>query len=166
MGQWLVVAIACGIRGFCVRPAVPRDGPGHICHGLGPEARGWPASGRGASCSVPSSVTGGYTGRVGRAAQRRPFRGRRPNAGTGLELQIIAAVVVGGVAITGGRGTLLGSLIGVLLLGSIGPALVFLGTSLPAGLDWLGKPQWEKAIQGLIILLAVSSDAFNKERRG
>jgi rhamnose transport system permease protein len=60
---------------------------------------------------------------------------------------------------------LAGSLIGVALLGSIGPALVFLGTNLPAGLDWLGKPQWEKAIQGLIILLAVTSDAFYREGR-
>jgi rhamnose transport system permease protein len=89
-----------------------------------------------------------------------------PNAGQGLELQVIAAVVVGGVSVSGGRGTLIGSLIGVALLGSIGPALVFLGASLPAGLEWLGKPQWEKAIQGLIILLAVASDAFYRERRG
>ena len=87
-----------------------------------------------------------------------------PNAGQGLELQVIAAVVVGGVSVSGGRGTLIGSLIGVALLGSIGPALVFLGASLPAGLEWLGKPQWEKAIQGLIILLAVASDAFYRER--
>jgi rhamnose transport system permease protein len=85
-----------------------------------------------------------------------------PNAGTGLELQVIAAVVVGGVAVSGGRGTLAGSLIGVALLGSIGPALVFLGPNLPPALEWFGKPQWEKAIQGLIILLAVASDAFNK----
>jgi rhamnose transport system permease protein len=88
-----------------------------------------------------------------------------PNAGSGLELQVIAAVVVGGVAISGGRGTLAGSLIGVALLGSIGPALIFLGASLPAGLDWLGKPQWEKAIQGLIILLAVAADALYREGR-
>ncbi len=78
-----------------------------------------------------------------------------PNAGTGLELQVIAAVVVGGAAISGGRGTLVGTLIGVALLGSIGPALVFLGT----------QPQWEKAIQGLIILLAVASDALDREGR-
>lgn len=77
-----------------------------------------------------------------------------PNSGTGLELQVIAAVVVGGVAISGGRGTLAGTLIGVALLGSIGPALFFLGT----------KPQWEKAIQGLIILLAVASDSLYREK--
>ncbi len=78
-----------------------------------------------------------------------------PNAGNGLELQVIAAAVVGGTAISGGRGTMLGTLLGVALLGSVGPALVFLGT----------QPQWEKAIQGLIILLAVASDALYREGR-
>jgi rhamnose transport system permease protein len=78
-----------------------------------------------------------------------------PNAGAGLELQAIAAVVVGGTAISGGRGTLIGSLFGVLLLASIGPALVFLGI----------QPQWEKAIQGSIILLAVATDAFERGGR-
>jgi rhamnose transport system permease protein len=76
-----------------------------------------------------------------------------PNAGAGVELQAIAAVVVGGVAISGGRGTLLGSLIGVALLGTIGPALVFLKT----------QPQWEKAAQGLIILAAVASDGLGRK---
>jgi rhamnose transport system permease protein len=88
-----------------------------------------------------------------------------PNAGTGLELHVIAAVVVGGTAIAGGRGTLVGTLIGVALLGTIGPALVFLGVSLPEWLAWLGKPQWEKAIQGLVILLAVAADSLYREGR-
>jgi rhamnose transport system permease protein len=68
---------------------------------------------------------------------------------------VIAAVVVGGTAVSGGRGTLLGTLAGVALLGTIGPALVFLGT----------EPQWEKAIQGLILLLAVASDALERRPR-
>jgi rhamnose transport system permease protein len=78
-----------------------------------------------------------------------------PNAGAGRELQVIAAVVVGGTAISGGRGTLVGTLIGVALLGTIGPALVFLGA----------QPQWEKAFQGAIILAAVASDALNRRPR-
>jgi len=65
-----------------------------------------------------------------------------------LELKAIAAVVVGGTAITGGRGSILGTLIGVALLGTIGTALVFMGIN----------PFWEKAIQGAIILAAVVSD--------
>jgi rhamnose transport system permease protein len=72
------------------------------------------------------------------------------NAGTGLELRAIAAVVVGGVSINGGRGTLIGTLIGVALLGVIGAALTFLGVN----------PFWEKAIQGAIILTAIASDAI------
>lgn len=81
------------------------------------------------------------------------FASADPNAGNGLELPVIAAVVVGGVSISGGRGTVFGTLIGVALLGTIGPALVFLGA--PA--------QWEKAVQGLIILLAVASDALPRK---
>jgi rhamnose transport system ATP-binding protein len=76
-----------------------------------------------------------------------------PNAGTGLELKVIAAVVVGGTAVTGGRGTLIGTLIGVALLATIGPALVFLGAT----------PQWERAIQGAIILAAVASDGLRRK---
>ena len=73
-----------------------------------------------------------------------------PKTGTGLELQAIAAAVLGGVAISGGRGNLWGVLPGVLLLACIAPALVFLHA----------QPQWEKAIQGCIILLAVAADGW------
>jgi ribose/xylose/arabinose/galactoside ABC-type transport system permease subunit len=71
------------------------------------------------------------------------------NAGLGLEMKVIAAVVVGGAAIRGGRGTIAGTLLGVVLLGLIGPALTFLGVS----------AYWERAIQGAIILTAVALDA-------
>jgi len=71
------------------------------------------------------------------------------NSGVGVELKAIAAVVVGGAAISGGRGTLAGTLIGVALLGTIGTALTFVGIN----------PFWEKAIQGAIILAALVSDA-------
>lgn len=77
------------------------------------------------------------------------------NAGMGFELQVIAAVVVGGTAISGGRGTLAGTLVGVLLLGTIGTALTFLQVS----------AYWEKAVQGSIILAAVAADALEIRRR-
>jgi rhamnose transport system permease protein len=70
------------------------------------------------------------------------------NSGIGLELKAIAAVVVGGAAISGGRGTMIGTLLGVALLGTIGTALTFAGVN----------PFWEKAIQGAIILAALVSD--------
>ncbi|HEY0944112.1 MAG TPA: ABC transporter permease [Opitutaceae bacterium] len=76
------------------------------------------------------------------------------NAGLGFELKVIAAVVVGGTAITGGRGSLVGTLLGVVLLGTIGTVLTFLHVN----------PAWEKAVQGAIILAAVVSDtARSKE---
>lgn len=78
-----------------------------------------------------------------------------PNGGRGLELEAIAAAVVGGVAVSGGRGRIWGVLLGLLLLACIGPALTYAGV----------KPYWEKAIQGAIILLAVVAERFGKERR-
>ena len=78
------------------------------------------------------------------------FSELQSGAGTGLELKAIAAVVVGGTSVRGGRGTLLGTLAGVLLLGVVGPALTFAGVN----------AYWEKAIQGAIILAAVAADRF------
>ena len=72
------------------------------------------------------------------------------NAGAGLEIKVLASVVVGGTLITGGRGTLAGTLAGVALLGVLGTALTFLGIN----------PFWEKAAQGGIILLASAADAL------
>jgi rhamnose transport system permease protein len=76
------------------------------------------------------------------------------NAGIGLEMKVIAAVVVGGAAIRGGSGTVAGTLLGVVLLAAIGPALVFLGIS----------AYWERALQGAIILVAVAADAWRARR--
>jgi rhamnose transport system permease protein len=77
------------------------------------------------------------------------------NSGLGLEMKVIASVVVGGAAITGGRATFAGTVLGVVLLGAIGPALTFLGVS----------AYWERAIQGAIILAAVGADAWHARRR-
>jgi rhamnose transport system permease protein len=76
------------------------------------------------------------------------------NAGLGLEMKVIAAVVVGGAAITGGSGTVLGTVLGVILLGSVGTALTFLGVS----------AYWEQAIQGAIILAAVAINVSGRRR--
>ena len=60
-------------------------------------------------------------------------------------MKVIAAAVVGGAAVRGGRGTVAGTLLGVVLLGAVGPALTFLGVN----------AYWERAIQGAIVLAAV-----------
>ena len=78
----------------------------------------------------------------------------QPNAGDGLELKAIAAAVVGGVAISGGRGTLWGVLLGMLLLANVNPALTHFHL----------EPYWEKAIQGLVILLAVVADGLRSRK--
>jgi rhamnose transport system permease protein len=69
-------------------------------------------------------------------------------AGTGFELQVIAAVVVGGVAIFGGSGTVVGAALGALLLSTIGSALVVL--KVPAF--------WLQAIAGALLLGAIALD--------
>jgi rhamnose transport system permease protein len=78
--------------------------------------------------------------------------------GTGVELKVIAAVVIGGTAISGGRGSFIGSLLGVLLLGTIGSMLLFLASNHP------GATYWERAVQGIIILAAVATDALERKR--
>jgi rhamnose transport system permease protein len=78
----------------------------------------------------------------------------QPNCGDGLDLKTIAAVVVGGVAISGGRGTMWGVLLGMLLLANVNPALT----------HFHQPPYWEKAIQGLVILLAVVADGLRSRK--
>jgi rhamnose transport system permease protein len=93
------------------------------------------------------AIMGGLTG-IAALLNASRFSSIPGNSGTGLELKAIAAVVVGGTAISGGRGTLVGTLVGVALLGTIGTALTFAGIN----------PFWEKAIQGAIILAALVSE--------
>lgn len=71
-------------------------------------------------------------------------------AGQGLELQSVAAVVVGGVNTFGGSGSVVGALLGAFLIDLLGQGLI----------RWLGISEfWRDAILGLLILLAVASDA-------
>jgi rhamnose transport system permease protein len=72
------------------------------------------------------------------------------NAGIGLEMKVIAAVVVGGASVAGGSGSAIGTVLGVVLLAAIGPALTFLDVS----------AYWDRAIQGGIILAAVAADGL------
>ena len=69
----------------------------------------------------------------------------QPNAGVGFELDAIAAVVLGGTAIAGGRGLVLGTLIGAVLLGILNNGLNLMGIN----------PYLQDVIKGFIILLAI-----------
>jgi ribose transport system permease protein len=67
------------------------------------------------------------------------------NAGNGMELQVIAAIIIGGVGLYGGRGDILGSLVGVLILGMIASGLILLGVD----------EYWDGVALGAMILIAV-----------
>jgi rhamnose transport system permease protein len=75
-------------------------------------------------------------------------------AASGIELQVVAAAVVGSVAITGGVGTVLGATLGALLLGVIASALVILRVS----------SFWQLAIQGGLIIGAIALDTLLARR--
>jgi rhamnose transport system permease protein len=75
-------------------------------------------------------------------------------AGRGLELSVVAAVVVGGVNIFGGSGTVTGAMLGAVLIGTLEQSLFRLGIS----------EFWLNAVLGLLILLAVASDAIILQR--
>lgn len=72
----------------------------------------------------------------------------QPNAGLGYELDAIAAVVIGGTSLSGGRGTILGSVIGCLIIGVLNNGLFLLDVS----------PFWQQVIKGFVILIAVIID--------
>ncbi len=72
----------------------------------------------------------------------------QPNAGLGYELDSIAAVVIGGTSLSGGRGTILGSVIGCLIIGVLNNGLFLLDVS----------PFWQQVVKGVVILIAVVID--------
>ncbi|SDS00482.1 putative multiple sugar transport system permease protein [Friedmanniella luteola] len=77
-----------------------------------------------------------------------------PGAGTGFELDAIAAVFIGGAAVTGGIGTVTGAMIGGLIMGVLNNGMSLLG---------LGS-EVQSFIKGFVLLLAVAFDIFNKRR--
>ncbi len=148
LGQWLIVAIALAVL-VSFSWILRNLGAGRAVYAVGSDAEAARLAG-----IEPSRVIFGVFvlmgALVGLAALLNAvrFSAVPSNSGLGLELKAIAAVVVGGTAITGGRGTLSGTMIGAALLGTIGTALTFAGIN----------PFWEKAIQGAIILAALASD--------
>ena len=77
-----------------------------------------------------------------------------PDLGRGYELDVIAAVILGGTALSGGRGTIYGVVLGALLMALLSNAFVLLGIS----------AHWQVVTKGLVIILAVGIDGFRRGR--
>ena len=74
--------------------------------------------------------------------------------GQGLELDVIAAVIIGGTTLAGGEGTILGTIIGVLIMGVLRNGLILLGVS----------PFWQILMIGVVIIGAVAIDMWTKKQ--
>ncbi len=99
------------------------------------------------------AICGMLTGLAGMIETSRLMTGQ-PTSGVSYELQVIAAVVIGGGSLSGGEGSVVGTLIGALIMGL-----------LSNGSDLLGvNPYWQQVIIGAIIILAVALDEARKRR--
>ena len=77
-----------------------------------------------------------------------------PKAGVNFELDAIAAAFIGGAAVTGGVGTVVGAIIGGLVMGVLNNGMSLQGISI----------DWQQAVKGLVLLAAVAFDVWNKKR--
>jgi len=146
---WLTIIVMAVVLvvGYCMRTF--RSGRDLYAIGSNPEAA--------ALAGVPSGrrvfwafvVSGGLAGLAG-ALFLSQFATVSAVAGVGYELNVIAAVVVGGVAIFGGSGTVYGAALGALLLNTINQALVAAKVS----------AFWNQAVAGALLLLAISFDRW------
>ena len=94
---------------------------------------------------------GGILAAVGGIMVTSRLDSAQPNAGTSYELDSIAAVVIGGTSLSGGRGSIMGTVLGAIIIGVLTNGLVLLNVS----------PFWQQVIKGLVILLSVIADKIN-----
>jgi rhamnose transport system permease protein len=141
----IVIAIVIAIGAYYLRTF--RSGRDLYAIGSNPEAARLAGIKVGRRVFTAFAISGAIAGLAGVlwAAQYETIDS---TAGTGYELQVISAVVVGGVAIFGGSGSAIGAALGALLLNTINTALNVLGIS----------PFWDETIAGALLLVAIILD--------
>jgi ribose transport system permease protein len=92
-----------------------------------------------------SGVLAGFAGVLGAAK----VSSATPLAGSGYEFDVIAAVIIGGALMEGGKGTVLGSVLGAIFIGILRNAIILLGVS----------PYWQQASSGLVIIAVIMASA-------
>jgi ribose transport system permease protein len=100
------------------------------------------------------ALAGGICGIAGLLIASR-LNSAQPALGLGYELEAIAAVVIGGTSLSGGRGTILGTLIGALIMGVLTNGLRVLSVA----------QEWQTVITGAIIILAVYADMMRRKKQ-
>ncbi|BCG86934.1 MULTISPECIES: ABC transporter permease [unclassified Mesorhizobium] len=105
------------------------------------------------SAFILMGVLAAFAGILGLAFLPSSQAGR---TGLGLELDVIAATIVGGASLSGGEGTILGTILGVLIIGVMRNGLVLLGVS----------PFVQELMIGLVIIIAVGIDKWSTRRAG
>lgn len=100
-----------------------------------------------ATCGVLAAIAGVVTvARTGTA---------QPSANLGIELDVITAVILGGASLTGGRGRLAGTFLGLLLIATLNNGLILISV----------QSYWQQVVKGVILLLAVFWDELRRTRR-
>jgi ribose transport system permease protein len=103
---------------------------------------------------ITLTLVGGLAGLAG-VLSLAYFQSADPTVGGGFELQVIAAAVIGGTAVTGGSGTVPGALVGALIVSVINSGLVFF--SIPGN--------WSSFVTGIVIVVAVVLDGLVRRRK-
>jgi ribose transport system permease protein len=99
-------------------------------------------------------LLGGALAGVGGVLLAARLNAADPKAGVGYELDSIAAVVIGGTSLSGGRGSIWGTVLGCLIIGVLNNGLVLLGVS----------PDWQLVVKGVVIVAAVAIDRASSSK--
>ena len=137
----------------CVDVALTRTVPGRRLVAVGDNARAaWAAGVDPRPVRAGAFAVGGLLTALAAVLHTSRLASADPNAGSGFELQAIAAAVVGGTSLAGGQGRAAGSLLGVLIMGVLAAGLAQAGAQEPV----------KRLVTGAVIVLAVAIDAWRR----